>query len=81
MSPGLALVALAVFLLRRRYSSSTDATSVGQWLRFPVLLFVFCLFALIEGILLRPYSFFWLVLIVGITLLTIAKIAPKLLGP
>jgi hypothetical protein len=72
--------ALAVLLLRRRYSSSTDATSAGLWLRFTMLLFGFCLVALVEGILLRPYSFFWLVLVVGITLFVIAKIAPKLLG-
>jgi hypothetical protein len=43
------------------------------------LLLGFCLLALIEGILLRPYSFFWF-MVLGITLLAIAKIAPKLLG-
>jgi hypothetical protein len=73
------IAALAVFLLRRRYSSSTDENSAGLWLRFAVLLFGFCLLALVEGILLRPYSFFWLVLIVGITLFVVAKIVPKLL--
>jgi hypothetical protein len=45
-----------------------------------VLLFVFCLVALIEGVRLRPYSFFWLVVVVAITLFVVAKITPKLLG-
>jgi intracellular septation protein A len=39
---------LAVFMLRRWFSTS----------RVTVLLFVFCLVALIEGVLLRPYGFF-----------------------
>jgi hypothetical protein len=50
------------------------------WLRFTVLLFGFCLLALVEGILLRPHSFFWVVLVGGITLFIIAKIAPKALA-
>jgi hypothetical protein len=37
------------------------------------LLFVFSVVALIEGVLLRPHSSFWLVVVVGITLLVIAK--------
>jgi hypothetical protein len=45
-----------------------------------VLLFGFCLLALIEGILLRPYSFFWVVLAGGITLFIMAKVAPNVLG-
>jgi hypothetical protein len=44
-----------------------------------VLLFGFCLLALMEGILLRPVQFFWFALVVGITLFGIVKIAPKLL--
>jgi hypothetical protein len=43
-----------------------------------VLLFRFCLIALIEGVLLHPYGFFWF-LAVGITLFVIAKISPGLL--
>jgi hypothetical protein len=57
-----------------------DAISAWLWLRFTVLLFGFCLIALIEGMLLQPYGFFWFVPAVAITLLVIAKIAPKLLG-
>ncbi len=71
--------AFAVFLMRRCFSQVNEATPLGLWLRFTLLLFIFCLLALIEGILLRPYSFFWVVVVVGITLFIVAKIAPKLL--
>jgi hypothetical protein len=72
--------AFAVFMVRRWVSPATNAASpLGLWLRFRILLFGFCLLALVEGILLRPYGFFWVVLVVGITLVGIAKIAPKLL--
>jgi hypothetical protein len=71
--------ALAVFLLRRWFVGSNDATPLWLWLRFTVLLFGFCLIALIEGRVLRPYGFFWFVIVVGITLLVAAKIMPKLL--
>jgi hypothetical protein len=72
--------ALAVFSIRRWLVGSNDETPPGLWLRFTVLLFIFCLVALIEGVLLSPYRFFWFVLVAGITLFIIAKIAPKLLG-
>jgi hypothetical protein len=55
-------------------------TQCRLWLRFTVLLFGFCLIALIEGMLLRPYGFFWFVSIVGITLFVIVKIVLTLLG-
>jgi O-antigen ligase len=72
--------ALAVFIARRWFSPSNDEPPPGLWLRFTVLLFGFCLIALIEGLLLHSFGFFWFVLVAGITLLVIAKIAPKLLG-
>jgi lysylphosphatidylglycerol synthetase-like protein (DUF2156 family) len=72
--------ALAVFMIRRWFSPSSDVAPIGLWFRFTVLLFGFCLLALIEGVLLRPYGFFWFVLVVGITLFGVAKIAPRLLG-
>jgi len=72
--------ALAVFMLRRWLSPSRDPTPPGLWFRFTVLLFVFCLVALIKGVLLRPYNLFWLALVVALTLFVVAKIAPKLLG-
>jgi hypothetical protein len=49
-------------------------------LRFTVLLFGFSLIALIEGLLLHSFGFFWFVLVAGFTLFVIAKIAPRLLG-
>jgi hypothetical protein len=66
--------ALAFFLLRRWFSPANDAMPPGLSLRFIILLFGFSLIALIEGLLLRPYSFFWFVLVVGTTLFIIAKI-------
>jgi hypothetical protein len=71
--------ALTFFLLRRWFSPAKEVLPPGLWLRFAILLFGFCLLALVEGILLRPYSLFWVVLVVGITLVSIVKIAPKLL--
>jgi hypothetical protein len=41
--------ALAVFSIRRWFVGSNDATPPWLWLRFTVLLFGFCLIALIEG--------------------------------
>jgi hypothetical protein len=67
--------ALAVFSIRRWFVESNDAISPWLWLRFTVLLFGFFLIALIEGILLQPYGFFWFVMVVGITLVIAAKIA------
>jgi hypothetical protein len=73
-------VALGVFSIHRRIVGSNDATAPWLWLRFTVLLFGFCLIALIEGVLLHPYGFVWFVSVVGITLFVVAKIAPRLLG-
>ncbi|HEY8185750.1 MAG TPA: hypothetical protein VIF64_06760 [Pyrinomonadaceae bacterium] len=72
--------ALAVFSIRRWFVGSNDATPPWLWLRFTVLLCGFCLIALIEGVLLNPYGFFWFVPVIGVTLVVIAKIPPKLLG-
>jgi hypothetical protein len=72
--------ALAMFSIRRWFVGSNDATAPWLWLRFTVLLFGFCLIALIEGILLHPYGLVGFVPIVGITLFVVAKIAPRLLG-
>ena len=72
--------ALAVFSIRRWFVGSTDTAPLALWLRFTVLLFGFCLLALIEGILLHPFGLFWFIPILAITLFVIAKIAPKLLG-
>jgi hypothetical protein len=72
--------ALAVFLIRRWFVGSNDATPSWLWLRFTVLLFGLCLIALIEGTLLHPYGLVWFVPVVGITLFVITKIAPKMLG-
>jgi hypothetical protein len=72
--------ALAVFFLRW-FSPPREATPLGLWLRYTVLLFGFCLIALIEGILLHPYGLLWFVPVVGITLVVVAKIAPRLLSP
>jgi hypothetical protein len=57
--------ALAVFSIRRWFIGSNDTTPPGLWLRFTVLLFGLCLIALIEGVLLHPYGFFWIVSVVG----------------
>jgi hypothetical protein len=72
--------AVVVFMVRRWVSPASDAAPARLWLRFTVLLFVFSLVALIEGVLLRPYNLFWLALVVALTLFVVAKIAPKLLG-
>ncbi len=72
--------ALAVFIARRWFSPSNDEAPPGLLLRFTVLLFGFCLIALIEGLLLHSFGFFWFVLVAGFTLFVIAKIAPRLLG-
>jgi hypothetical protein len=73
--------ALAVFSIRRRFVWSNDTTPPWLWLRFTVLLFGFCLIALIEGVLLHLYRLVWFVPIVGITLLVPAKIARRQLSP
>jgi hypothetical protein len=41
--------ALPVFSIRRWFVGTNDATPPWLWLRFTVLLFGFCLIALIEG--------------------------------
>jgi hypothetical protein len=76
---GRGLWCACLFLIRRWFVGSNDATPAGLWLRFTVLLFGFCLIALIEGVLLHPYGLFWFVPVVGTTLIVVAKIAPKLL--
>jgi hypothetical protein len=73
--------ALAVFIVRRWFSPSNEEMPRGLWLRFTGLLFGFCLIAFIEGLLLRSFGFPWFLLVVGIILLVIAKVAPKLFGP
>jgi hypothetical protein len=70
--------ALAIFLLRRR-SQPHEAGSPALWLRFSVLLFVCLVSAVIEGVLLRPYGFVWLVLVGGLTVFLVAKCGPKFL--
>jgi hypothetical protein len=72
--------ALTFFLLRHWFSPAKEVLPPWLWLRFTILLFGFCLFALVEGILLRPYSFFWVVLVVGITASANVMSARKLLG-
>ena len=71
---------LAVFFVRRWFSPSREAIPAGLLLRFSVLLFGFCVIALIEGVLLQPYGFFWIVLVLGINVVLITKLASKLLG-
>ena len=73
--------ALAVFFLRRWVFPGREGIPPGLLLRFSVLLFGFCLIALIEGVLLQPYGFFWFLLVLGITVVLVAKLAPKLLAP
>jgi hypothetical protein len=70
--------ALAIFMLRRG-SQSHEAGLPGLWLRFSVLLFVCLVIAVVEGVLLRPYSFVWLVLVGAVTVYLIAKAGPKFL--
>jgi hypothetical protein len=73
--------ALTVFSIRRWFVGSNDATPPWLWLRFTVLLFGFCLIALIEGVLLHLYRLVWFVPIVGITLFVAAKVVRRQLSP
>jgi hypothetical protein len=72
--------ALAVFSIRHWFVGSNDATPVAL-ASVHCVMFGFCLIALIEGILLHPYGLLWFVPVVGITLVVVAKIAPRLLSP
>jgi hypothetical protein len=70
--------ALAIFLLRRQ-SQPHEAGSPGLWLRFSVLLFLCLVIAVVEGVLLRPFGFVWLLLVGGLTVFVVAKCGPKFL--
>jgi hypothetical protein len=69
---------LAIFMLRRG-SQPQEADSPGLWLRFSVLLFVCLVIAVVEGVLLRPFGFRWMVLVGGLTVFLVAKWGPALL--
>jgi hypothetical protein len=64
--------ALAIFLLRRR-PQPDETASLGLWPRFSVLLLVCLVIAVVEGVVPRPFSFIWLVLVAGATLFLVAK--------
>jgi len=67
--------ALAIFLLR-----SERRGHLWFWVRVSVLLLVCTEIGVTEGSVLSAYGFGWFVLAIGLTLLGIKKIAPKLLG-
>ena len=66
---------LAIFWFR-----SERRIHLRFWIRAGVLLLVCIEIGLIEGSLLSPYGFGWFMLAIGLTLFTVKKIAPKILG-
>jgi hypothetical protein len=72
--------ALAVFFLRRWFSSSSKGPPLQLWIRFSVLLFGLCLLAVIEATVLPQYGMFWFIVAVGLTGFVVLRIFPKVLS-
>ena len=72
--------ALCVFLLRSWFSRTEGEVRWGLWLRYSVVLLALSMVGLVEGVLLSPFGFGWLLLALAITLYVVKKFARRLLG-